>query len=242
MTVFRTSCMRISKELRFLFLITIIDLCLPSVVQAQHTKDSTIYKNAVKLDMVPLYFDFFDTRKQIRIGFEYERRFTPRGFLAFNFDVGMFDDYDFIKYHDFFNQTTGFYATKTHVKNYGIHFMPSYNYLFWKARKMANTGLFASGIIDFHYYQKILNSENGLDGSNYTSKYFQTCMGAGFGLGGRVGLGRHFFIDLRSSLLGRVFRVISIEDVPQIKPLNATWTNRKYTIWWVNSLQLSYAF
>jgi len=211
-----------------------------SVVHAQ--KDTVTFRNALKIDLVPVYYDFFDTRKQIRLGIEYERQLNEKSFAAIGADFGMFDHYTYIKYYDFYNQGPGLYSVETIVKNLGFHLLPSYNYFLWKSRNNNNTGLFAGCIIDFHLYQKILNSTNELNATGYTEKYFQTRMGAGLSLGGRFGMGRHFFADFRSSLLGKLFRTTSINNVPQIKPLNAHWTNRKYTLWWVTSLNISYAF
>lgn len=212
----------------------------PLSVHAQ--KDSTNFKNAIKLDLVPVYFDFFDTRKQIRMGVEYERRLNDKSFAAMGADFGMFDHYLYVKYYDFYNEGPGLYSVETNVRNLGFHVMPSYNYFIWKAAHKANTGIFSGAIIDFHLYQKLLNNYNTLTGSSYQERYFQTRMGAGISLGGRYGIGRHFFLDVRSSLFGKIFKTISVNHVPEIKPLNANWSNQKQNLWWVTSLNLSYAF
>jgi hypothetical protein len=209
---------------------------------AQKKQDSTFCKNDLKLDLVPFYFDFFDAREQIRIGFEYERMINRNFSVSCYIDAGLYDNYTFIKYYDFFNQNQGMYTVEQNVSIRGVHLIPSCNYWFYRAKKKANRGIYTGVILDFHYYQKKLAYLNTQTFERTHEKYYQTGLGAGLDLGGRYGFGKHFFIELKTVFLGKIYRHANKQDVPLVKPLNAQWSDNKHNFWWISNLTLGYAF
>ena len=89
-------------------------------------KDSS--SRYIKLDLAPLYSVFFDVRKQARIGLEYQWGMEKRSFYGIHADGGIYDDYNFYKYYDFFNTGEGFRYMLRNVKTYGFHVLPAWHY------------------------------------------------------------------------------------------------------------------
>jgi hypothetical protein len=208
----------------------------------QGGEDTSLHKNSIKIDLIPLYYDFFDYRDQIRAGFEYERFLSPRSSLACALDAGLFDKYIFIKYYDFFNQQGGMYSVKRDVKISGFHLMPGYNYYFLRSKKNPMSSIAAGGIIDFHYYLKKLNTSNSQTSEETSNTYNQTTMGAGIGIAATYGFGSHWFIELKTYMLAKIFNTVSLKTMEPIKPLNAQWTAKENDLWWFSNIKIGYAF
>lgn len=204
--------------------------------------DTSAFKNAIKLDLFPLYYDFFDYRDQIRAGIEYERKINYRSFAALYMDIGVFDDYTFIKYYDFFNQNQGMYSVEQKAIIKGIHIQPSYNYIFFRSKKKPNHGVFAGSIIDFHCYKKNLETYNSQTSEKSNYRYNQLKMGLGLHMGAKYAFNRHFFAEVKTSLYVKIYYHISVQFVNPVMPLNAQWTDSKYNFWWVSNLKIGYAF
>ena len=144
----------IGSQLKILFVLIMIVLCCFNL-KAQDSKPK-IFKNTFALDVVPFYYDFFDYRKQIRVGIDYTRQFQSHWFLSIALDLGLFDDYSYIKYYDFFNQNQGFYSITQEASISGFHFLPSYNYYFFQSKRKQGQGFYGGGVIDMNYYRKKL--------------------------------------------------------------------------------------
>lgn len=224
----------------FLSIFLCLSFCLK--VSAQEYRDSITLKNAIKLDLFPLYYDFFDYRDQIRAGIEYERKINKKSFAALYTDMGMFDNYSYRKYYDFFNQNQGLHYVEQKVIIKGIHLQPSYNYYLFKSMKKNNQGVFAGGIMDFQFYKKNVETYNSqtLERSSYL--YNQSRIGLGMQMGVKYAFFRRFFAEVKTSLYIIIFYHISSEVMNPVKPLNAQWTDSKYNSWWVSNLKIGYAF
>jgi hypothetical protein len=225
------------------FLFVLLAAGVTSEAQSQYVADSVKCKNAIKLDLVSLYLDFFDAQKQVRAGFEYERTFNKKSSAACLIDLGLYDDYTFIKYYDFFNQGPGgMHYTRTIAQIKGIHFLPSYNYFLFQLKGESNSGIFTGGILDFHYYRKkfsIFNSQTEIETAN---KYAQSTLGIGPQLGIKYGFGKHFYFEAKTCAFFKLFNIVSAKGMNDIMPLDAQWSNSKYSFWWVTQFKVCYAF
>lgn len=233
--------MKMNKIL-FAFIIFMLFLMTFSGESKAEGKDTVMNNYAFKVDLVPLYFDFFDYRKQIRAGIDFEMKVTKRSFVSLYWDMGLYDDYKFTKYYNFFNQGTGFYSEDQRINIRGFHFMPSYIYYFWRSKVKLNQGMYAGAIVDFNYYRKNLETYNSQSGESSSGMKHQVRMGAGLSLGGKYYFGSHFFAEIKTSFLAKIFELSSQTYVPLIKPVNAQWVDKKNNFWWVSNLNFGYAF
>ncbi|MEI6123922.1 MAG: hypothetical protein WCQ95_09850 [Bacteroidota bacterium] len=201
-----------------------------------------VFKNSVSIDGVPLYYDCFDYRKQIRFNVNYTRQFKSHWFLSSALDIGLFDDYTFIKYYDFFNQNQGFYSVTQRAKISGFHFISSYNYYFCQSKKKMGQGFYGGGAVDFNYYRKTLKSNNSLslETTFNTINQFRTALGVDVGI--KYFIRHHFFAELRSSFFCKLFLKSSNNTVNNVMPLNAQWTSLNKNFWLITNLQFGYAF
>jgi hypothetical protein len=221
-----------------------IFLCLSfcQKVSAQKNSDSTAFRNSLKLDIFPIYYDFFDYQKQIRVGVEYERDINNKSFAALCTDIGVFDDYSYTKYYDFFNQNQGMYSIRQDVIIKGFHIIPSYNFYFFQSEKKSNQGIYAGGIIDYHFYRKRLDNYNSLTTEDITYRYEQSRIGVGLNAGAKYGFGKHFFAEVKTALCFKIYYYFSGQFMNPIKPLNAEWTDSKNNFWLVLNVRICYAF
>lgn len=199
-------------------------------------------KNYIAIDVLPLYYDFFDYRKQIRIGVDYARQFKTHWFASVAIDCGLFDDYTFTKYHDFFNQNTGYYYEKQEVRITGFHILPSGNYFFWQSKSKPGQGMYCGALLDLNFYRKNLDTYNSqtLESSSDIIRQFKT--GVGVSLGGKCYMGHHFFAEIKTSIFGKIIFTTSNKNSNAIKSINSHWTSGDNNFWWVSNLKLGYAF
>jgi hypothetical protein len=211
-------------------------------IRAQENTSTHLFKNTVKIDLLPYYYDFFDVRKQIRIALENERYLTLRSSVAAYCDAGLFDDYFFIKYYDFFSQGPGFYSVTQKIKIRGVHFQPSYNYYLFLSRTRPNRGIFIGGTFDIQYYRKNIKMDNSLTGENTSFNYFQARLGGGLHAGGKYNFGSHFYAEIKTCLFAKILQKVSMDEMDPLKPLNAQWSDKNYDFWWVSNIKIGYAF
>jgi hypothetical protein len=213
--------------------------CLPSL--SQEKNDSLNFKNSIKLDLIPLYYDFFDSRVQVRIGAEYDHNISNNSFVSCYLDAGLYDKYKFIKYYDFFNENLGIYSIQQDISIIGFHIIPGYSYYFYNTTdKQIN--LFAGAIMDFGYYHKEFESFNSQTLERNSNNYNQKKLGIGLSLGFKNYIGTHIFIELKTSLSTKIFNLISKDERTPIKSLDAQWTSTDYKFWWITNLKIGYAF
>ncbi len=221
-------------------LIIVFGFFCPSFSQVK--PDSLIHKNFVKIDLAPLYYDLFDNRVQIRTGVEYERYVFNHSSISCYLDMGLYDKYKFIKYYNFFNENQGMYSIQQNISIIGFHLIPGYNYYFFNSRKKANRCFYAGALMDFSYYQKEFEYFNSQTSEKYSDSYNQKKTGIGLGIGYKNQYGKHLFVELKTSLLTRIFNYISATGRTSIKSLDAQWTSTNYNFWWITNLKIGYAF
>lgn len=199
-------------------------------------------ENSLKVGMQPLYYDFFDIREQFRIGLEYERTITASSFAACYIDMGLYDNYTFIKYYDFFSAGKGMYFLENDVSVRGFHVLPSYHYYFWKHKKKHHTGACGGVLADFHFYNKKIAHLNSQTFERTRGRYYQTGLGMGISLAGKYLIWRNFFAEIRTALIFKIYIQPTREDVPPTKPSHAQWTGKQNKYWWLSDFMIGYAF
>jgi hypothetical protein len=224
-------------------IITLSVICNPFFQAFSQEKcDSIIHKNSIKFDVVPLYHVFFDNRIQIRAGIEYERYRTKKSSIACYMDFGLYDKYGFIKYYDFFNQNQGMYFIQQKILIKGFHLLPSYNYYFDTFKKRPKSGFFVGAIADVGFYWKKVDYINSSTLENYSDKYNQAKLGIGLSLGFKKYYGKHFFGELKTSALIKLYNYITEQGRNPVKSLDAQWTSPSYNFWWISNIKIGYAF
>ena len=213
-----------------------------TVVFSQDIRDSSSYKNSVRLDFVPLYDDFFDTRVQIRAGGEYERSISERSAVSAYLDLGLYDKYDYIKYYNFFGQNQGMYSEKQRVSIIGFHFIPGYSYFFYTFRKKPNRKFFSSALVDCGYYHKSISYSNTLTSDGSSDSYDQMKVGAGLGVGFKNNFGKRLFYELKTSIVALLYNHVSKAGFSAIRALDAQWTSADRNFWGTSNIKIGYAF
>lgn len=223
-------------------ILVIFLLIFSQTAKSQEKKDTLYLKNSLKLDLISLYYTFFDSRIQVRAGFEYERKISSKSFLSGYLDIGIYDKYVFKKYYDLFNQNQGMYFIQQDVAVKGFHFIPSYNYFIFQSKRKINHGIFLGGNIDFNFYRKKLDFFNSQSSEKYSQKYNQSKIALGLSMGWKYNLNSQMAIELKSSLFACIFKNKSLENMSYIRPLISQWNDPKYNFWWVSNLIICYAF
>lgn len=216
-------------KMKFIFFnfIVVFSIIFSQAVNSQENKDSLCLKNSLKLDLIPLYNTFFDTRIQVRVGFEYERKINVKSFLSGYLDIGIYDKYVYRKYYDFFNQYQGMYFTDQDVAVNGFHIIPGYNYFIFQSKRKTNQGLFLGGNIDFNFYRKKLKFYNSQTSERNSQKYNQSKLALGLSLGWKWNLDSRFFIELQTSMFAVVLKNTSAENIKSYKTYNFTMERSK---------------
>jgi hypothetical protein len=227
------------KLLRLLFLIT--SIILSHAVNLKANKDSLSLKNSFKLDLMSVYYDFFDNRVQIRAGFDFERKINLKSFISYHLDIGIYDKYIFRKYYDFFNQNKGMYSIEQNVVIKGFHFIPGYYCYILQSKRKPSQGLFLGGNADLNFYRKKLKSNNSQTSESFTQRYNQSKLALGLSLGYKYKIYHHFFVELQTSMFATVFKKLSDEKMNPIKPLIAQWNDQNYNYWWMSEIKICYA-
>jgi hypothetical protein len=226
---------------QIIILVIVIVFINQSGVYAQ-SDSLPLHKNAVKIDLVPYYYDFFDIRKQVRGAVELERYLDRKSSVSLFCDIGLYDDYTYRKYYDFFNQNQGLHWTEQRVQIRGFHLQPSYNRYFLKSEKRLLRNIYAGAGFDFQYYWKLLEIDNSLIEKSMKYDYYQLRLGAGLHIGLKYFFGKHFFTEVKTKLYTCVFTHVSQNGMNPIRPLNTQWTDSGYKFWWVSNLIIGYAF
>lgn len=208
---------------------------------SQTKSDSLIYKNAVKFDLVPLYDDLFDSKMQARIGIEYERNLTKKSALDCYLDVGLYNNYEFIKYYNFFTPPA-MYTLNQKVSISGFHLIPAYHYYLFISKKESERSLFAGSLMDFSYYHKSLRTKNTATSETSNEQYNQSKLGVGLSVGCNFFVSKHFFIELKTSVVTKLFNKLSVDGKNEMMSLDAQWTSANYKFWWITNFKIGYAF
>ncbi len=219
----------------FIFILLIIN---PLFLLSQ--KDS-IYKNSVKLDILSLYNVFFDSKKEIRAGVEFERNINENFSLFHHIDAGLYDQYNFYKYYDFFNEDGGLHYTRQHVTSYGVNLIQGVNYKLPLFKKSKRFSYFVSSLIDLHYYWKELKTTNSLNNNLLQDSHHQLSGGIGLGIGAKYRISKHFFVEAGTSITASLFNLLNTDE-NKIAVLDAHWNTANYKFWGISHIQICYAF
>lgn len=221
-------------------LILLLFEIVPLISAAQDAPE--IKKNVVKLDIIPLYYNFFDYRKQRRVGIEYEREIKRASFLGCYLDLGLYDDYSYTKYYDFFNQAQGIHYIKQDVVIKCIHILPSYMESATNDRDKNGFMLKMGCVGDFQCYHKDISIRNSLMNETSHLKYNQYRIGVGPGASLYYPLNGRISLEVRTSFIVEFFVKSTAENVSEIRPLDAQWAEKNYTGWWISNIKIGYAF
>jgi len=220
--------------------LTILALCmLPANIYAV-ARNTSIYRQKVKLDLIPLYYLMFDVRQQLRLGAEYERMLGTRTFATIQSDAGLYDNYTYKKYQGFFDQAGGVDNTTQQVRTLGFHLLPSFSYILSNTTRHQNRKIYIGISADFNrFFKKSVITE--AQASN-TILSAQTKLGAGVNVGIQYRIKKRWYIDLKGIFIRRLFSINSQKDMKDIKPYKAIWFNKAMTSWFIPDLNICYAF
>lgn len=203
--------------------------------------DSSEHNRSVKLDLIPFYNDFFDSKIQARIGAEFDCNINRKFFFSGYLDIGLYDKYKYVKYYDFFNETTGLYSIDHNISIYGIHILPGINCKMFHFKKERNS-VFSGLISDVSFYRKHLYVINNNTQENYSVNYNQIRIGTGVSLGSKYYFTDRFYTEIKTSFLFNDISRLSSDYTTPIRSLDALWTSSNYLYWWLLNIKIGYAF
>ncbi|HEY9114120.1 MAG TPA: hypothetical protein VIN10_05430, partial [Bacteroidales bacterium] len=82
-------------------------------------------------------------------GMEYERFLKKNITLGAMANLGLFEDYSYIQYNDYFNEYDGYSYVKQDFRTWGFHFIPYCKYYFLITNSKKGQGVYVGGNIDF---------------------------------------------------------------------------------------------
>ena len=124
-----------------------------STVEAQDSIPGVFRKNNIQINFIPL-IPALSGQSQQWIGIEYQRYLKPNLSISALLNIGIFEDYTYKKYYDFFNQHQGFSYTQMDVTTRGYHIIPSAKYYYFLMDQRPGQGLYVGGKVDFNQYFK----------------------------------------------------------------------------------------
>lgn len=197
--------------------------------------------NIIKINVIPIAGSM-SGHNQKWMGVEYERFLNPVLSLNALVNFGLFEDYIFTKYHDYFDENGGFSFTRKAVTTRGYHFIPTLKYYFLKSKKKKGQGLYLAGGFDFNQYFK-KSASYFSNTATYKYKNASTSrMSVGVVAGGQFVAYTRLTMDLSISIFSKLFSVNNGENNTEIPPLDATWVFNNNNSWSAVSLTIGYAF
>lgn len=234
-----------NKSLAIMFLRTLLLVLLLTqlvsiqlIAQEKPNNDSAFHKNMIKINLIPIASSI-NGHNQKRIGIEYERFLNQKLSLYCPLDFGLYNDYTFIKYYDFFDEEEGFAYRQQEVSTLGYHIMPSIKYYFYNSRKKYGQGFYIAGNIDFNQYFTDDDVFYSLSGTYNHEDYSTTRLAIGCTLGGQFIAFSRLVIDLNISIFTTL---ISSNQGMETKPLHASWVFNNNNSWSTVNFSLGYAF
>lgn len=206
--------------------------------QEKYKDDSVLYKNLIKINLIP-FTNSISGHNQKRIGIEYEHLLNPNLSLYCPLDFGLYADYTFIKYADFFDEEEGFSYRQQDVSTWGYHILPSIKYYFLISKKKVGQGFYAAGNLDFNQYFTESDLYYSLNDTYKNENYSTTRLAIGCTLGGQFIAFSRLVIDLNISIFTSLFSSGAGEET---KPLQTSWIFNNNKAWSTVSFSLGYAF
>lgn len=223
------------------FVVLLVSLGLLATAQQKDIPGGDFRNNILKINLLPIV-PIINGNNQKWIGFEYERFTGQYLSLTLMADAGLFEDYKYIKYHDYFNEDVGFSYTQTDAKTRGFHLISSVRYYFLAAKVKKGQGLYIGGNFDLNYYEKNVEVFSSLSNTTYHGSSSTTRISIGTTIGGQYVAFSRLVIDLNISIFAKLMALNSGSDAEEIKPLHATWIFANNTGWATVNLMIGYAF
>jgi len=230
-------------SIAFRYLIIVLLLIITHLANAQRIipPGENFRNNIVKINILPLG-PMINGNNQKWLGLEYERFIDQQLSLSIVADAGLFEDYTYIKYHDYFDEHDGFSYTQLQSQTWGYHLKPSIKYYFLTTKSKKGQGLYLGGMLDFNQY---FNRTEIYEYASHSTTQFNkstTRFCAGTILGAQYIAFSRITIDLNISLVACLFTVNSGDDSEQIDPLNAIWVFNGNSGWSTVNFMIGYAF
>lgn len=221
----------------FLILIAAFNLNLYSnVVVSDSTK-----KNAIKIDLQSVYYTIFDTRKQLRIGLEYERKINNKVSYFTHLDFGIYDHYTFNKIYDFFGTNGGPFIDQTMVKTSGFHWLEGIQYVIKKSKK--NNFFISSGLLlDLNYFDRKTEFTSYNSNNNFITHTNQFRIGIGPQIAFKKKIYNDLYFEFRQALIFNTLTLINKENSNFIEPHKAFGFNKKQNFWLTSMFNILYEF
>ncbi len=202
---------------------------------------NTLRNNVIKINLIslpPLVNDL----NQKWIGIEYQRILSEKVSFSITTDFGVFEDYTYTKYHDFFDEYEGFSYTREDVRIPGFHIIPSFRYILTKPIKNADFGVYASGNLDYYYYT--MKKDIYYSATNQTIPYQNSTyrFNIGVGIGAQYIAFNRISLDLNISLFTKLLSKSTNEELPELYPENSFWRNKNNSTWATINFMLGYTF
>lgn len=227
-----------AKKFIILFSLFSIFLLSSQIVKSQ---EKIFRKNTVKLNLLPVT-GLFNGHNQKWVGIEYERFISKRISFAVLLNAGLFEDYTFIKYHDYFDEQNGFSYTKTDITTRGYHAIPSMKYSFLVMKKSPQNGFYILGNMDFNQYFGKSHYYYSLTGESGNSEKSTTRLSIGTSLGGRYIFFSRLVVEANIAVYARLFAFVEDKNQEEIEPLHATWKFKENKGWATINVMIGYAF
>jgi len=211
------------------------------MMMSQNDTSSISRKNFIKINLISLP-PLINNLNQKWIGLEYQRIIDERLSFAVTADFGIFQDYTYIKYHDFFDEDQGFSYTREDVRIPGYHIIPSLRYIFIRPFKKADISIYTA--VNLDYYQYFMNKSIYQSFTDQTTTYHNSTIR--FNIGGSIGaqyiVFNRFSLDLNISLFTKIYSKSTSDELPELYPENSFWKSNNNSTWATINLMLGYKF
>jgi len=210
-------------------------------VKAQDSIPEVFRKNIVKINFIPI-IPALSGQSQQWVGLEYQNYINSKFSVSLLLNTGIFEDYSYIKYYDFFNQQQGFSYTQMDVITRGYHIIPSAKYYYFLMNQRPGQGLYVGGKVDFNqYFKKSEYFNSGTqEAGNVNYSIFRIGIGSGIGIQ-YIAFSR-LSIDVDLSFFFRILDQSTGSDQLKTPPINAFWKTDDDAFWATVQLMIGYAF
>lgn len=198
-------------------------------------------KNIIKINFIPL-IPLIGGQSQQWVGVEYQRYINNKISVSLLTDVGVFEEYTYKKYYDFFNQNEGFSFTQKDVITRGYHLIPSVKYYALQIESRPGQGLFVGGQVDFNQYFKESELYDARTQEEIKTSSKITRMGIGANAGIHYIAFSRLSIETELSFFFRVFENYAGNEALRTPPINAFWKSDNDAFWMTVQLMIGYAF
>lgn len=202
---------------------------------------SDFRNNIIKINLLPIP-SLINGNNQKWFGMEYERFLNKKISLGAMANFGLFEDYSFIQYNDYFDEYSGYSYIEQDFRTWGFHFIPTFKYYFLITKSKKGQGFYVGGNIDFNYYLRNTSTYASITNENEYDKLSTTRFALGGLLGGQYIAFSRLVIDANMNFFGSLFSINGGEINQEIKPLNATWVSENNNFWLTFNVMIGYSF